>query len=47
MKAIPFHVAKLNLKKTLAGIRGEADFTDLLETIKAKARIVVQQDSIQ
>ena len=39
--------AKLNLKKTLAGIRGEADFTDLLETIKAKARIVVQQDSIQ
>lgn len=38
---------KLNLKRTLAGARGESEFDDLLSSIKEQAKIVIQQDNIQ
>ncbi len=38
---------KLNLKRTLAGIRGDAVFNDLLASMKEDARIVIQEDNIQ
>jgi peptidyl-prolyl cis-trans isomerase D len=38
---------KLNLKRTLAGIRGETVFNDLLSTMKEEANIVIQEDNLQ
>ncbi len=38
---------KLNLKRTLAGIRGDTSFNDLLANMKEGARIVIQQDNLE
>lgn len=38
---------KLNLRRTLAGLRGDASFTDLLSSMKEEARIVIQQDNVE
>ncbi|MGD8592694.1 MAG: SurA N-terminal domain-containing protein [Gammaproteobacteria bacterium] len=38
---------KLDLKRTLTGIRGDASFTDLLASMKDQARIVIQEDKIE
>jgi peptidyl-prolyl cis-trans isomerase D len=38
---------KLNLRRTLASIRGDAGFTDLLASMKDEAHIVIQQDNIE
>ena len=38
---------KLNLQKTLSGIRGGDDFNDVLATIKSTAKIVVEDTSVQ
>ena len=38
---------KLNLKRTLAGIRGDTSFTDLLSAMKVEAHIVIQQENVE
>jgi peptidyl-prolyl cis-trans isomerase D len=38
---------KTNLKRTLVGIRGEAEFNDLLSTLKDEAKIVIQENNVE
>jgi peptidyl-prolyl cis-trans isomerase D len=38
---------KVNLRRTLAGIRGDANFTDLLSSLKEAANIVIQDNNVQ
>ncbi|WP_455212676.1 SurA N-terminal domain-containing protein [Kaarinaea lacus] len=38
---------KTNLRRTLAGIRGNAVFTDMLSSMKEEAHIVVQEDNVE
>ncbi|WP_455204134.1 SurA N-terminal domain-containing protein [Kaarinaea lacus] len=37
---------KLNLKRTITGLKGESDYTNLLTSVKENARVVVQDDNI-
>jgi len=38
---------KLNLKRTLSGIRGDSSFTDLLASMREEAHIVIQEDNVE